>query len=314
MVGTRKLLRLLDHAERAGAKVVLVGDPRQLPEIEAGGAFAVLAQRLEPAKLAENRRQHEPWELAALTQLRAGDTDQALDAYQAHGRIHHAPDPGSADGATMGRTMVLADDTLTRELAYVALSRGRGRNDLYLGVDDDRAADRHHPETLREPVQGVRDAVRRSGAKTMAIGESLHPVPTLPAGPPPSRVAADLRSQLTHLERELQRAEQRRDDALDHLDHLPRLRRFDRRRLKDRHTHVLDRATSDIEKLTESIAENRSHLRRVDKTIDQGPPTYVAPSLGSQREDVVRRLDALERQPSSRVPSPSISDDFGIGL
>src|SRR5207248_8482020 len=38
MVGTRKLHQLFDHADNAGAKVVLVGDPRQLPEIDAGGA------------------------------------------------------------------------------------------------------------------------------------------------------------------------------------------------------------------------------------------------------------------------------------
>ena len=46
MVGTRKLARLLDHAEAAGAKVVLVGDPCQLPEIDAGGAFRGLRARL----------------------------------------------------------------------------------------------------------------------------------------------------------------------------------------------------------------------------------------------------------------------------
>ena len=44
MVGTRKLARLLDHAHAAGAKVVLVGDPRQLPEIDAGGLLAGLAR------------------------------------------------------------------------------------------------------------------------------------------------------------------------------------------------------------------------------------------------------------------------------
>ena len=43
MAGTRKLGRLLDHAARAEAKVVLVGDHRQLPEIEAGGALAALS-------------------------------------------------------------------------------------------------------------------------------------------------------------------------------------------------------------------------------------------------------------------------------
>jgi hypothetical protein len=40
MVGTRKLARLLGHAEAARAKVLLVGDPCQLPEIDAGGAEA----------------------------------------------------------------------------------------------------------------------------------------------------------------------------------------------------------------------------------------------------------------------------------
>ncbi len=36
MIGTRKLARLHAHAHHAHTKVVLVGDPRQLPEIEAG--------------------------------------------------------------------------------------------------------------------------------------------------------------------------------------------------------------------------------------------------------------------------------------
>ena len=51
MVGTRKLARLLGYAEAAQAKVVLVGDPCQLPEIDAGGAFRGLATapRRQPA-------------------------------------------------------------------------------------------------------------------------------------------------------------------------------------------------------------------------------------------------------------------------
>ncbi len=87
MVGTRTLGRLLDHAERAHAKVVLVGDPRQLPEIEAGGLLRGIGTRLEPIRLAQNRRQHEPWERAALGALRTGDIDRALAAYDEHERI-----------------------------------------------------------------------------------------------------------------------------------------------------------------------------------------------------------------------------------
>jgi conjugative relaxase-like TrwC/TraI family protein len=46
MVGTRDLALLADAASSAGAKLVLIGDDRQLPEIEAGGAFRALADVL----------------------------------------------------------------------------------------------------------------------------------------------------------------------------------------------------------------------------------------------------------------------------
>jgi ATP-dependent exoDNAse (exonuclease V) alpha subunit len=49
MIGTRQMERVLSHAEQAGAKVVLVGDPEQLQAIEAGAAFrACRAPRLRP--------------------------------------------------------------------------------------------------------------------------------------------------------------------------------------------------------------------------------------------------------------------------
>ena len=87
MVGTRKLARLLDHADAAGAKVVLVGDPRQLPEIDAGGLLAGLADRLPGVQLTENRRQRDAWERQALRHLRDGDIDTAIGSYRDHDRI-----------------------------------------------------------------------------------------------------------------------------------------------------------------------------------------------------------------------------------
>ncbi len=90
MVGTRQLARLLDHACGDGAKVVLVGDHHQLAEIDAGGAFAALAVCLDAVELTENRRQREGWERDALAELRHGNPDVALAAYQAHDRLHQA--------------------------------------------------------------------------------------------------------------------------------------------------------------------------------------------------------------------------------
>jgi Ti-type conjugative transfer relaxase TraA len=96
MVGTRDLARLLDAAEQAQAKVVLVGDDRQLPEIQAGGLFSALADRLGAVELTQVRRQREAWDRDALAALRDGDLDHFVRAYHDHGRIVAAP---SADAA-----------------------------------------------------------------------------------------------------------------------------------------------------------------------------------------------------------------------
>jgi ATP-dependent exoDNAse (exonuclease V) alpha subunit len=93
MVGTRALVDLVSRIHAAQAKVVLIGDACQLPEIEAGGGFAGLARRTSPVTLTKNRRQYARWERQALADLRLGHATEALTAYQAHDRIHHNPDP-----------------------------------------------------------------------------------------------------------------------------------------------------------------------------------------------------------------------------
>jgi hypothetical protein len=87
MVGSRKLGRLLEHAHQAQAKVVLVGDDRQLAPIDAGGGFRALRLRLGASELVENRRQQEAWEREALDLVRSGLVDEAVAAYQAHDRV-----------------------------------------------------------------------------------------------------------------------------------------------------------------------------------------------------------------------------------
>jgi hypothetical protein len=87
MVPTRKLAPLLAHAERAGAKVVLVGDDRQFASIDAGGGFRALRLRLGASELTVNRRQVEAWEQQAIDDVRAGNLEQAIGAYAEHDRI-----------------------------------------------------------------------------------------------------------------------------------------------------------------------------------------------------------------------------------
>ena len=87
MVGTRQLAGLSDLVDAAQGKLILIGDDRQLSEIDAGGLFRALTRRLPAVELNENVRQTAGWERAALTQLRAGSVDQAVDAYQRRGRL-----------------------------------------------------------------------------------------------------------------------------------------------------------------------------------------------------------------------------------
>jgi Ti-type conjugative transfer relaxase TraA len=103
MVGTRQLERVLSHAAEAGAKVVLVGDIRQLQSIEAGAAFRSLHERHGGAEIGEVRRQHEDWQRDATRDLATGRTGEALDAYRSHGMVHEAPSREQARGDLIGR-------------------------------------------------------------------------------------------------------------------------------------------------------------------------------------------------------------------
>ncbi|MEX2626050.1 MAG: AAA family ATPase, partial [Ilumatobacteraceae bacterium] len=91
MVGTRQLATLLARAEQRDTKVVLVGDPAQLSEIDAGGLFRGLVNRLPTIELTENRRQRTPWERAVVDQLRTGHTRPAVEGYAEHDRLTVLP-------------------------------------------------------------------------------------------------------------------------------------------------------------------------------------------------------------------------------
>lgn len=90
MIGSRQMERLLSAAEKAGAKVVLVGDPEQLQAIEAGAAFRSIAERHSHVEITQVRRQHQDWQRDATRQLATGRTGEALEAYNARGMVHAA--------------------------------------------------------------------------------------------------------------------------------------------------------------------------------------------------------------------------------
>jgi conjugative relaxase-like TrwC/TraI family protein len=99
MLGTRKLLPVLGHAERAGAKVVLIGDDKQLQSIDAGGGFRALVNRLGAYELTVNRRQRDPLDQEAVELIRLGRGDEAMQLYSDGGRVHVAETLAECDRA-----------------------------------------------------------------------------------------------------------------------------------------------------------------------------------------------------------------------
>jgi ATP-dependent exoDNAse (exonuclease V) alpha subunit len=59
MAGSRQMGRVLEAAQAAGAKVVLVGDARQLQPIEAGATFRAVAEQVGVVETETIRRQRE---------------------------------------------------------------------------------------------------------------------------------------------------------------------------------------------------------------------------------------------------------------
>ena len=123
MVGTRAIATIAAHAALARAKLVLVGDDRQLPEIEAGGAFRGLAARLGAVELREVRRQREEWDREALNALREGDVEGWSKRYREHGRVVSAPDAQATRSALVADWWRHQRDAQEKKVVMIALRR-----------------------------------------------------------------------------------------------------------------------------------------------------------------------------------------------
>ena len=95
---TKDLARICSLALQTGARVIGVGDTRQLPAVEAGGLFSLIAGRYGHWKLTEVRRFEQAWERAASVRIGNGDV-MALAEYAARGRIWDGPQDRVYDNA-----------------------------------------------------------------------------------------------------------------------------------------------------------------------------------------------------------------------
>jgi conjugative relaxase-like TrwC/TraI family protein len=93
MVDSAALARLIDHAQEADAKLVLIGDPAQLGEIEAGGLFGSIVSRTDPVVLDQAIRNEHELDREGARRIREGKGAEAIETYRAEERVVVSPDP-----------------------------------------------------------------------------------------------------------------------------------------------------------------------------------------------------------------------------
>jgi len=104
-VGRRQLAELMALGERDATKLVVVGDPKQLPPMDSGGPFRAMYQfsaEKDRMELTLNRRQRDEGERRLLSMVRAGETDEAVRGYMRRGQVLLAADGARAREAMVG--------------------------------------------------------------------------------------------------------------------------------------------------------------------------------------------------------------------
>ena len=96
MAPTRASARLLQAAQRVGAKVIALGDPGQLSSVSAGGWLGAVARHVGAVRLSEVMRQHDPSERRALGALHDGRPRYYLDWAERSGRVQTFADSRNA--------------------------------------------------------------------------------------------------------------------------------------------------------------------------------------------------------------------------
>ena len=194
MVPTRQLAELVDaRRARSTGKLVLVGDHRQLPELEAGGAFrGLVAARPRDRADREPSARSTPGSARALDQLRDGRAEQALAAYAA-ARPHPRRRDRRADARAAGRGLVAPP--ATRDEAVMIAQRRADVADLNARAREHmRAAGAARGPSSSCPAARSRSATTSSSSATTPGSASS--TATAAASPPstPTRGALDARA------------------------------------------------------------------------------------------------------------------------
>ncbi len=120
MVDHKRLDGLTEMVERTGAKLIAVGDGKQLPSIGPGGMFDRLTSHAPTAELVDIHRTADPAEQKAWRALRAGEPERAMAHYLHQGRLHLSDTHDDAAENAVQAWAVLTTEHGIREVALIA--------------------------------------------------------------------------------------------------------------------------------------------------------------------------------------------------
>jgi conjugative relaxase-like TrwC/TraI family protein len=173
MGDTDRFDRLTEMVERAGAKLVVVGDAAQLPSIGAGGMFDRLTRIAPCAELSDVRRTLDPHEQRAWADLRAGRSDRAMAHYQARGQLHMTD---TRDEAVEQAVQAWAKFTETHPIDEVALISDASNQEVHRlnARAQHHRAERGELGELEVEVPGVHYGIRQ-GDRVAMIEQHYEP-------------------------------------------------------------------------------------------------------------------------------------------
>ncbi len=120
MVNHKRMDALTELIEQSGAKLIAVGDGKQLPSIGPGGMFDRIANRAPTAELQDIHRTSDPHERRAWAALRAGEPERAMAHYRSRGQLFFTDTREQAGEAAVQRWAQLTETRDIRDVALIA--------------------------------------------------------------------------------------------------------------------------------------------------------------------------------------------------
>jgi len=169
-LSSRQMLKVLSAAEKAGAKVILTGDHRQLQAIGAGPGLRLVAEQTGVVRIDTIVRQKEAWARKAIEELSLGRADMAIAAFEQKGALKWCVDGEDAVKSAVSDWKEFKTDNPEKTALVIA----KTNKQVYELNDEIRAHLREAGKLHGEDYQAkVIDSSGRTSNLKIAVGDQI---------------------------------------------------------------------------------------------------------------------------------------------